>query len=222
MSGKRIVLALAALSVLSAACYGGLRYWNRLHAFVPVVHRERASRRARQFTPFQEAILRDLDRQVKAGIRYRDGYYEGGDPPASVGVCTDVVIRSFKAAGVDLREAVAADICKHRSTYNVSEPDPNIDHRRCRNLAVFFKNRAMSLPISGNRADWQPGDVVFWDTYGDGRIDHVGMIAAGRDASANPTIVHHWPGLPVSETDGLFRFRTVGHYRWKDLKQTTS
>ena len=216
MSGKRIVLALAALTVLSAACYGGLRYWNRRHAFVPMAHVERIAPQTHRLPPFQEAILRDLDRQVKAQIQYRDGYYEGGDPPANLGVCTDVVIRSFKAAGVDLREEVATDISKHSSSYNVGRPDPNIDHRRCRNLALFFKNHALSLPVSSDCADWQPGDVVFWDTHGDGRIDHVGIIAAGTDAAGNPTIVHHWPGLPVSETDGLFRFRVVGHYRWKD------
>jgi uncharacterized protein YijF (DUF1287 family) len=100
--------------------------------------------------------------------------------------------------------------------YRVDRIDPNIDHRRCRNLAVFFKNRATSLPLSGVSADWQPGDVVFWDTYGDGRIDHVGMVAAGRDLSGKPTVIHHWPGLPVSETNGLYRFAVKGHFRWRE------
>jgi uncharacterized protein YijF (DUF1287 family) len=159
-------------------------------------------------------VLRDLDRQVHASIVYRDGYFAGGDPPPGVGVCTDVVIRAMRAAGVELRRSVAEDIRSAPGVYHVSRPDANIDHRRCRNLAAFFQRHARSLPTSGPDADWQPGDVVFWDTQGSGKADHVGMIANGRTEGGEPTVIHHWPGCFVAETDGLNRLRIRYHFRW--------
>jgi len=209
-------LAILCATIVVATAVAGVRLWGRRHAFVPVPITAHRSPPDVRLTTFQQAVLKELEREVKAGIRYEDGYNVGGDPPAEIGVCTDVVIRSFRAAGVDLRTAVAEDIRAHRNMYRVNRLDPNIDHRRCRNLAVFFKNRTHSLPVSGDAADWQPGDIVFWDTYGDGRIDHVGIVAAGRDSQGNPTVIHHWPGLPVSETDGLYRFTVKGHFRWPE------
>ena len=37
---------------------------------------------------------------------YKSEYYDGGYPPAGVGVCTDVVASAFLEAGYDLRELV--------------------------------------------------------------------------------------------------------------------
>lgn len=168
-----------------------------------------------KLTPFQKIIETDLARQVRADIRYRDGYYLGGEPPARYGVCTDVVIRSFRAAGVDLQQNVADDIQARRTDYAITKPDRNIDHRRCRNLVVFFQRHALALPIAGASADWQPGDIVFWDTPNNGKVDHVGMIGCGHDADSVPTVIHHWPGLPVSETEGLYGWTIRYHYRWR-------
>jgi uncharacterized protein YijF (DUF1287 family) len=166
-------------------------------------------------SPFQDKLVSDLQRQVRTGIRYKNGYYAGGEPPADIGVCTDVVIRSFRAAGVDLHQTVAADIRAHPRPYRIIKPDANIDHRRCSNLVVFFRRHAHALPATGSQADWQPGDIVFWDTWGNGKVDHVGMIGTGHDGQGNPTVIHHWPGLPVSETDGLYHFAVCGHFRWQ-------
>lgn len=166
-------------------------------------------------SPFQRTLLHDLDRQTHASIRYRDGYFAGGDPPPAIGVCTDVIVRAMRAAGVDLHRGVAADIRSVRGAYRVTRPDPNIDHRRCRNLVVYFRRHARELPISGPNADWQPGDIVFWDTRHIGTADHVGMVANGRTAENEPTVVHHWPGNYVAETDGLTRIRVRYHFRWK-------
>lgn len=169
-----------------------------------------------ELSPFQTRGVADLHRQVRAGIRYRDGYFQGGEPPAGIGVCTDVVIRAFRGAGVDLRQAVAEDIRQRRRAYASERPDRNIDHRRCRNLVAFFERHARSQPVSREASAWLPGDLVFWDTNADRRVDHVGVISNGRDRDGNPTVVHHWPGLPVSETDGLHRFPITHHFRWGD------
>ena len=167
-----------------------------------------------KLTSFQQKVLADLQRQVHANIGYKDGYYIGGEPPPNKGVCTGVVIRSFRAAGMDLRRDVAADIRAHPGDYRITKPDSNIDHRRCRNLVPFFRRHALSLPLEGAKADWQAGDLVFWDTLGKGTVDHVGVIANGRDEQSFPTVVHHWPGLPVSETGGLYGWTVRKHFRY--------
>lgn len=166
-------------------------------------------------TPFQSAVENDLDRQIAAHIRYQDGYFTGGDPPPDIGVCTDVVIRSYRAAGVDLRSLVQKDIRAHPDSYNIARPDPNIDHRRCRNLAVFFKYNAVDLPTNGPKADWQPGDIVIWDTNGSGQPTHIGVIGRHIDPEGAPTVVHHWPSQDVMEQDWLYRIPIVYHFRWK-------
>ncbi len=215
---------LVGTALLAAGGWTLRRYEQRRHAFTQITPISVMSTSVVTPTPalipperlssFQRGLLSDLERQVRTNIRYQDGYFSGGDPPAGIGVCTDVVIRSFRAAGVDLQRAVADDIRSAPREYHINRPDPNIDHRRCRNLAVFFRRHAVSLPTTGSAADWQPGDVVFWDTWRDGRIDHVGMIANSLDGSGDPSIVHHWPGLPVSQTDGLHRFPIRCHFRW--------
>src|ERR1700719_1352736 len=52
-------------------------------------------------------------------VRYDPAYvripYPGGDVPASTGVCTDEVIRAYRAVGVDLQKEVHLDMLHHRS-----------------------------------------------------------------------------------------------------------
>ena len=168
-----------------------------------------------RLSPFQRAVVGDLDRQVASNIWYQDRYYQGGDPPPHIGVCTDVVIRSFRAGGVDLRRLVASDIRGDGLAYGIARPDPNIDHRRVRNLAIFFKRHARTLPTSGPHADWQPGDIVVWNTHGDGVPDHIGVISDHLDSSGVPTVVHHWPGQMVAEMDWLYKLPILYHFRWR-------
>lgn len=170
---------------------------------------------ASSLSPFQRAVEADLARQVAAHIRYQDGYFQGGDPPPNIGVCTDVAIRSYRAAGVDLQSLVQRDIRANPSGYEIKRPDPNIDHRRCRNLAVFFRHTALSLPTHGAHADWQPGDIVIWDTAGNGVPSHIGVIGDHVDNNGIPTVVHHWPGQEVSEMDWLYTLPVLYHFRWK-------
>lgn len=202
-------LAVATLLIVVGASRA---YFRRLHAYTPASVSISRARKV-ELTAFQSAVLASLRQQVAANIRYQDGYYQGGEPPKEIGVCTDVVIRSFRTAGVDLKKQVGEDIRANHSSYHISRPDPNIDQRRCRNLVIYFRRKTTSLPPDSS---WQPGDVVFWDTRGGHTVpDHVGMIADGLDRAGNPTIVHHWPGCPVAETDGLYRFTVVGHFRWQ-------
>ena len=163
-------------------------------------------------SPFQQKIIRELKRQTHANIMYRSDYFPGGEPPPQYGVCTDVVLRAYRAAGVRLRQAVNADIAAHPAAYPVTKPDPNIDHRRCRNLLVFFRRHAKTLP---ENADWQAGDIVFWDIYDRGLADHVGVVGSHQDEAGNPSVVQHITGgLPVLETGDIYHWTVRAHFRW--------
>src|SRR5208282_5370953 len=80
-------------------------------------------------------------------VRYVSEYvripYPGGDVPADTGVCTDEIIRSYRAVGVDLQKEVHEDMLRNfaaypdRQRWHLGHPDPNIDHRRVPNLMVF-------------------------------------------------------------------------------------
>ena len=76
--------------------------------------------------------------------------YPNGDPPRGTGACTDVVIRSLRADGVDLQAQVHEDMARHWECYphrwGLSQPNANIDHRRVPNLAVFFTRHGRVLP----------------------------------------------------------------------------
>jgi len=165
-------------------------------------------------TPFQAEVLKDLQRQIAAKIKYEPGYYSGGDPPPQVGVCTDVVIQSYRAAGINLRQLVDIDIRHNRSVYNVRHPDKNIDYRRVRDLKVFFARQAISLPTNGPKADWQAADVVVWSSVSSGVPNHIGIITDHLDAKGFPTVVHHTTNTMVSEMDWLHKFPIVAHFRW--------
>lgn len=166
---------------------------------------------------FQRALLRDVERQLSATIHYEDGYYQGGDPPPQIGVCTDVVLRAFSAAGVDLYQRMNADIRRNPQAYPIRRPDPSIDARRCRNMIQFFRRHAKELPVQDNRLnDWQPGDIVFWDAKLQGDANHVGIVVNQEEAEGKPLIAHHWPGREVDISGGLFRFPVKGHFRWEE------
>jgi uncharacterized protein len=105
-----------------------------------------------------------LDRTQHA-VRYDPAYvrltYPGGDVPADTGVCTDEVIRAYRAVGIDLQKEVHEDMAANFAAYprkwERSEPDANIDHRRVPNLMVFFSRKGEILPITDRAVDYAPG-----------------------------------------------------------------
>src|ERR1700688_4325964 len=54
-------------------------------------------------------------------VRYVSEYvripYPGGDVPANTGVCTDEIIRSYRAVGVDLQKDVHEDMVRNFGVY---------------------------------------------------------------------------------------------------------
>ena len=104
--------------------------------------------------------------------------YPGGDVPLETGVCSDVVVRAFRKAGIDLQKEIHVDMGRAWSSYpnkwGASRPDRNIDHRRVLNLMTYFDRQGKSLPMTTNRDDYLPGDIVTWDLSTG--IEHIGIV----------------------------------------------
>lgn len=146
--------------------------------------------------------------------------YPGGDVPANTGVCTDVVIRAYRALGIDLQQRVHEDIRQHfdqypsRRIWGLKRPDTNIDHRRVPNLQAFFTRHGQSLPVSKRPESYQPGDLVTWMVPGN--RPHIGIVVDRKSAAGVPLIVHNIGYGPKLE-DMLFDFPITGHYRYGHL-----
>jgi hypothetical protein len=161
------------------------------------------------------AIERTTHRVTYDG-RYRRIPYPNGDVPNDVGVCTDVVIRSYRSVGVDLQERVHEDMRaafqEYPSTWGLSRPDANIDHRRVPNLQEFLRRQGAALPVTRNPADYKAGDLVTWMLPGN--LPHIGIVVDRRtDDGARPLIVHNIGRGPQME-DVLFAYDVTGHYRY--------
>ena len=142
--------------------------------------------------------------------------YPNGDVHDNTGVCTDVLIRSYRNAhNIDLQKYVHEDMKKNFSNYpqlwNMKGPDSNIDHRRTQNLECFLKRMGAWLPITDNPKDYQPGDIVFWGDIGFG---HVGIVSYKTQFFSDVPLVIHNIGWGVKQEDFLFESRITGHYRW--------
>ncbi len=171
---------------------------------------------------FAEALEAAALERTRHAVRYDGAYrsipYPGGDVPADTGVCTDVIIRSYRALGTDLQVLVHEDMKSHfdrypsRHIWGLNRPDHNIDHRRVPNLQVFFSRHGQSLPVSDDPADYRTGDLVTWMLPGN--LPHIGIVTGRRaEGSGRPLIVHNIGAGPQLE-DMLFAYPVTGHYRY--------
>jgi uncharacterized protein YijF (DUF1287 family) len=115
--------------------------------------------------------------------------YPKGDVPIDTGVCSDVLVRAFRKAGVDLQKEVHEDMTRAWDEYpkkwGMSGPDSNIDHRRVLNLMKYFERVGKSVTITDEPDDYLPGDIVAWDLGGG--TYHIGIVTTcypRRNASA--------------------------------------
>jgi uncharacterized protein len=157
----------------------------------------------------------------KHEVTYDPGYvgitYPGGDVPASAGVCSDEIIRIYRAVGVDLQKEVHEDIVRDLAAYPLSRwkqkrPDRNIDHRRVPNLMVFFGRHGEELPLSSRAEDYLPGDLVTWD-LGNGAV-HIGMVVNQKSLLTRRYMIVHNIGAGPKMEDVLFDWKITGHYRY--------
>ena len=167
-----------------------------------------------------QALVEAAQDRLKQRVTYNGAYlkldYPGGDVPANIGVCTDVLIRSYRAAyGFDFQKAVHEDMKANFSAYpknwGLKRTDRNIDHRRVPNLETYLTRQGASLGISREPSDFLPGDIVSWRLAG--RLPHIGIVSDRKAADGTPLIIHN-VGVGPSEDNVLFLYKMNGHFRF--------
>jgi len=142
--------------------------------------------------------------------------YPNGDVPQDTGVCSDVVVRAFRKTGIDLQKEVHEDMTRAWSEYpkrwGATGTDTNIDHRRVLNLMTYFDRQGKSLPVTNDRADYLPGDVVAWQ-LSDG-VEHIGILANLWSEPEKHYLVVHNIGAGARVEDVLLTWKIIGHYRY--------
>lgn len=142
--------------------------------------------------------------------------YPNGDVPIETGVCSDVVVRAFRKAGIDLQKDLHEDMKSNFSAYptrwGLKGADANIDHRRVPNLQTYFTRKGKSLSTGGSSETFLPGDIVTWDLGGG--VDHVGMVVNVWSKPSQRYLITHNIGAGTLMEDVLFAWKITGHYRY--------
>jgi uncharacterized protein YijF (DUF1287 family) len=142
--------------------------------------------------------------------------YPNGDVPSDTGVCSDVVVRAFRKAGIDLQKEVHEDMkvawSEYPKRWGARGTDTNIDHRRVLNLAKYLDRKGKTLPITQDRADYMPGDIVAWE-LSDG-VEHIGILTDLWSAPEKHCLVIHNIGAGARVEDVLMGWKIIGHYRY--------
>ncbi len=134
------------------------------------------------------------------GASYGAGYlkleFPGGDVPRDKGVCTDVIVRAVRNAGLDIQKELYDDIRRSPKSYRmVVRRNPNIDHRRVKTSLPYFLRRwdQRSAALDDPDDPLRPGDVVFMDTFPRKRgPDHVGIVSNLTAEDGTPLIINNW------------------------------
>jgi len=184
-----------------------------------------AQSRSTDPTTQQQFLKRFVDAAIERthhAVRYDPAYvripYPGGDVPTDTGVCTDEIIRSYRAVGIDLQKEVHEDMVQNFSAYPrdwrwlLARPDSNIDHRRVPNLMVFFQRKGQPLTISSHIEDYSPGDVVTWDLGGG--VPHIGIVVDRKSPQTGRYMIVHNIGQGPKMEDVIFNWKITGHYRY--------
>jgi uncharacterized protein YijF (DUF1287 family) len=158
--------------------------------------------------------------QVGKTTNYDPSYqkieYPNGDVPIETGVCSDVIVRAFRHAGIDLQKDLHEDMKDNFAAYptrwGLKGTDANIDHRRVPNLQTFFTRKGKSLSADGGAETFLPGDIVTWD-LGLG-TEHVGIVVNVWYKPMQHYLIVHNIGAGTRMEDVLFAWKITGHYRY--------
>ncbi|MFT7824622.1 MAG: DUF1287 domain-containing protein [Sulfurimonas sp.] len=169
------------------------------------------------FAGTNDAFIKAAQDQVGKTLTYNPEYatikYPMGDIPISKGVCTDVVIRAMRGVKIDLQERIYRHKKKfperYRGLYYTDRLDPNIDHRRVKNIQTYFVSRGYRV-----RDTFKPGDIVVWKLRGrNGKsLDHIGICSDKRNKQGEPLIIHNI-NAGAKEEDVLRAYEIVDHFR---------
>jgi uncharacterized protein YijF (DUF1287 family) len=165
-------------------------------------------------------VLMGARKTVLNADAYTEGYvemsYPLGDVPRTIGVCTDVIVRALRNAGLDLQAAVAQDIRKAPRAYPMIKGKGNasIDHRRVKTILPWFKRHmdARSAAVDDPADPLRPGDIVFMDTFPSrSGPDHIGIVSDRIGADGLPLVINNWTNGTVTAEMDLLGWVPVTH-----------
>ena len=166
-----------------------------------------------------DAAISIIDPTIQYDPTYFSIPYPNGDIPKDKGVCTDVVIRSYRKLGIDLQKEVHEDMLKNFALYpnikkwGLHKTDTNIDHRRVPNLEVFFARKGKKLPVTTDVNDYKTGELVSW-MIGN-KYPHIGIVTNKKSPDGMRLMIVHNVGSGQVLEDCLFHWKIVGHYKYK-------
>jgi hypothetical protein len=166
-----------------------------------------------------EAAISIIDPSINYDPAYYSIKYPNGDIPANKGVCTDVIIRTYRKLNIDLQKEVHEDMVANFSKYpnlekwGMTKTDTNIDHRRVPNLEIFFERKGTKLPVSENAKDYSTGEIITWMI--NGKLPHIGIITSKKSEDGERNLIVHNVGGGQVLADCLFEYKIVGHYKYE-------
>jgi uncharacterized protein len=203
---RRLILVFSTLTVL----------------LIPLAFAQRQPALSNERREFLGKLVAAAIERTHHAVRYDSAYvripYPDGDVPTDTGVCTDEIIRIYRAVGVDLQKEVHKDMLRNFSAYpdqhlwHLDHTDTNIDHRRVPNLMTFFMRKGDVLPITTHAKDYVPGDLVTWDLGGN--VPHIGILVDRESPQTGRYLVVHSIGSGPQMEDVLFNWKITGHYRY--------
>lgn len=165
-------------------------------------------------------VLLGAKKTVLNADAYTGGYvrisYPMGDVPRTLGVCTDVIVRAVRNAGLDLQRELHEDIRRAPRAYPMvkGRGDPNIDHRRVKTLLPYFVRhwQRRSVALDDAEDPLRPGDVVLMDTFPSRTgPDHIGIVSDLLGPSGKPLIINNWTDGTVTAEMDLLPFVPITH-----------
>lgn len=153
--------------------------------------------------------------QVGKTVTYNPEYvrlkYPMGDISISKGVCTDVIVRALRVLKIDLQERIFKDKKhypkRYKGLYYTERLDPNIDHRRVKNIQAYLLSRGYRV-----QGTFKTGDIVVWKLPGKKNLDHIGICSDKKNPKGDPLIFHNI-NAGVKEEDVLKAYKIVDHFR---------
>ncbi|QDW18948.1 DUF1287 domain-containing protein [Flavobacterium sp. KBS0721] len=164
------------------------------------------------------AAISIIDPSIDYDPAYFSIEYPNGDVPKNKGVCTDVIIRSYRKLGIDLQKEVHEDMIENFSKYpnlekwGMTKTDTNIDHRRVPNLEIFFERNGQKLSITQDPKDYKTGEIVTWLI--NNKLPHIGIVTSKKSSDGKRNLIVHNVGNGQVLQDCLFEYKIVGHYRY--------
>lgn len=167
---------------------------------------------------FRKQLSKNALSIIDPNVKYISDYvsisYPNGDVPANTGVCTDVIIRTYRKLNIDLQKEVHEDMKTNFSIYpknwGATSTDTNIDHRRVPNLETFFKRKGKELPISQNPDDYKTGALVTWMI--NDKMPHIGIVTNKLSKDGKRRLIVHNVGNGQVLEDCLFKYPITGHF----------